>query len=147
MKHYSFEEWQKYVRDEVSNNQRDEIESHLYACDECLTHYLQAVEANESSLPILENDSHFTDLVMADIAKTKPKKEAPFYQKAAFHYLLAAAATLLLTFTGVFHSITIFTGGLDHPQTQAKKPSLTEGVINKTFAWMDSLENKGGKQK
>lgn len=180
MKHYTFDEWLQYVNDEINEKTKEELENHLYSCDQCLNHYLMAVEANESSLPVLSDETGFTDSVMAEVSKqktvvpdtvkysitmpivpsvpdtvknsntmpivpsvpdTKMKKKA-FYQQAAFHYLLAAAATLLLTFSGVFQSLAAYASSLERPQIQEKKPSVTEGVINKTFAWMDSLEKK-----
>ncbi|WP_144555281.1 anti-sigma factor [Bacillus sp. X1(2014)] len=172
MKHYSFEEWLQYVNDEVNENTKEELENHLYSCDQCLDQYLIAVEASESSLPILSDSSDFTDLVMAEVSRQKTvvpdtvrnlntmsivppvpdtkmtkMKEKPFYQQAVFHYLLAAAATLLLTFSGVFQSLAAYANSIDKPQIQEKKPSVTEGVINKTFAWMDSLEKKEANKK
>jgi hypothetical protein len=97
---------------------------------------------------------------MADISKQgaankKPaaqkqavKAKKPFYQQAAFHYLLAAAATLLLTFSGVFQSLATYASAVEAPQyMKEKKPSVTEGVIDKTFAWMDSLEKKEANKK
>jgi hypothetical protein len=155
MKHFTYDEWLNYVRNESNENSREEFESHLYACDQCLDHYLQAVAANESSFPILSSEGSFTDLVMAEVSKQKvpnkqvvpkakpePNANKPFYQQAIFHYLLAAVATLLLTFTGAFHSLATYAGTVETPHFQEKGPSVTEGVINKTFAWMDSLEKK-----
>lgn len=172
MKHYSYDEWQQYVRNEISDSIREELESHLYTCDQCLEEYLQAIAANESSLPTLSSESNFTDLVMervpdtvstlhtmstvpsvpdtigtlstmpvvASVPDTARKK--PFYQQALFHYLLAAAATILLMFSGVFQSLATYANSLEGPKVQEMKPSVTEGVINKTFAWVDSLEKK-----
>lgn len=177
MKHYTYDVWLQYVNDEINEKTKQELENHLYACDQCLNHYLMAMEANESSLPILSNMSSFTDLVMAEVSKQKTEMESawpdrgqdidssiqpvltepmiknveknkkanhkkPFYQQAAFHYLLAAAATILLTLSGVFQSLAAYAISIERPQVQEKKPSVTEGVINKTFAWMDSLEKK-----
>lgn len=159
MKHYSYDEWSQYIKDEINEKTCGEIENHLYTCDQCLGDYLQAVSANESSLPILPNESSFTDLVMAEVSKQKEavfkdsvpgtkrderksNRKNPFYQQAAFHYLLAAAATILLMFTGAFQSLATYANSVESPQIKEKKPSVTEGVINKTFAWMDSLEKK-----
>lgn len=149
MKHYGYDEWLQYVKDELNEQEREKYESHLYTCDQCLDTYLQAVSANESSLRVLSNESSFTDLVMAEVSAQKQAAETPkinkkpFYQQAAFHYLLAAAATILLMLTGAFQSLASYTNALESPQKiHEKKPSVTEGVINKTFAWMDSLENK-----
>nr|WP_263323735.1 hypothetical protein [Neobacillus sp. Marseille-Q6967] len=152
MKHYPYDEWLLYVQGDINEKLREEYESHLYACDECLEHYLQAVGAHESSLPILTNEVDFTDLVMAGVKeqrmaeeKLQPqlaKSKKPFYQHAAFHYLLAAAATLLLTFSGVFQFLASYASSVEGPGMKERRPSVTEGVIDKTFAWMDSLEVK-----
>jgi anti-sigma factor RsiW len=160
MKHYSYDEWLRYVKDEVSSKTREELESHLYTCDQCLEHYLQAVSEHEFSLPFLSNEDSFTDLVMAEVSKQKEfikkppalkqtvKTKKQFYQQAAFHYLIAAAATLLLTFSGVFQSLATYASAVESPQySKGKKPTVTEGVIDKTFAWMDSLEKKEANKK
>lgn len=160
MKHYSYDEWLSYVKDEVSGKTREELESHLYTCDQCLEHYLQAVSEHESSLPVLSNETSFTDLVMAEVSKQKEfieipaalkqpvKTKKPFYQQAAFHYLIAAAATLFLTFSGVFQSLASYASAVEAPQhSKEKKPTVTEDVIDKTFAWMDSLEKKEANKK
>ncbi|MFL6563088.1 MAG: hypothetical protein ACJ8MO_44205, partial [Bacillus sp. (in: firmicutes)] len=127
MKHYTYDEWLQYVKDGINEKTKEELEDHLYTCDQCLNDYLMAMEANESSLPILSDVSSFTELVMAEVSKqktavpdtdrnlitmliapsvpdTKVKKKR-LYQHAVFHYLLAAAATILLTFSGVFQSL------------------------------------------
>lgn len=164
MTHYTYAEWQKYVRNELDNNTREKLENHLYTCDQCLNHYLQAVEANESSLPSLSDQQSFTDFIMAAVSNTDSVPDTksntndlemvpdtksntktlkkPFYQQAAFHYLLAVAATLFLMFSGAFQSLARYASFIDAQHVQERKPSVTEGVMNKTFAWMDSLEKK-----
>ncbi|MDQ0273541.1 hypothetical protein [Cytobacillus purgationiresistens] len=146
MKHYSYEEWQTYVKNELEDEVRETYEDHLYSCDQCLDLYLMAVE--EDDLPIIENEPNFTDSVMAQI---KSQKEAPvpearverrsaFYQKSIFHYGIAAAMTLILMSTGVFQSLTQYAGGVESQGFKEKETSMTEGIVDKTFAWMDSFE-------
>jgi hypothetical protein len=184
MKHHTYDEWLQYVKNEVNEKTREVLESHLYMCDKCLDDYLQAMAANESLLPILFNESTFTDLVMAGVSKQKtelqvnwkkadkdiladkqpliiksktenkqsnnsPNKnhKKPLYQQVAFHYLLAAAATILLMFSGTFQSLVTYANAIESPQIQEKKTSVTGIVINKTFAWMDSLEKKEANKK
>ena len=155
MMHYSKEEWTKYVKNEMNEDVREEYENHLYTCDQCLDIYLQVVEEAEYELPEIENDTEFTDLIMAQIAESRPpsttdwmnrkerkKGSRPFYQTAIFHYSVAAAMTILLMTTGVFHSITKYTLSIQTPSFQEKRTSVTEGIVDKTFAWMDSLDNK-----
>ena len=161
MQHYSYERWQQYVKDELSERQREELDDHLYTCDQCLEVYLEAVTANETSLPALPNDNEFTTRIMEMVPVTNKNinmvemdslvpdtnYDRPLYQRAGFHYLLAAAATLLLMFSGAFQSLASYAGSLEKPIMEEKKPSVTEGVINKTFAWMDSLEKKEANKK
>jgi quinol-cytochrome oxidoreductase complex cytochrome b subunit len=156
MKHFSYDEWLNYIKNDITENIREEFENHLYTCDQCLELYLQAIAEHESSLPTLPNESIFTELVMSEVSKQHPKESAveqketkkrPFYQHAAFHYFLAAAATLLLMFSGVFQSLATYASAVEAPTIQEKKPSVTEGVIDKTFAWMDSLEKKEANKK
>ncbi|SIA69243.1 Uncharacterised protein [Mycobacteroides abscessus subsp. abscessus] len=44
--------------------------------------------------------------------------------------------------TGVFQSITQYAGAVQDPDFQEKKTSVTEGLVDKTFAWMDTIEKK-----
>lgn len=150
MKHYAYDEWLKYVKNELEDDVREAYEDHLYSCDQCLELYLTAVE--EDDLPIIENEPDFTDLVMAQITNQKqltaveekerkhPKKRVTFYQKSIFHYGVAAAMTLILMSTGVFQSLTQYAGGVESQGFKEKDTSMTEGIVDKTFAWMDSLE-------
>ncbi|WML37928.1 hypothetical protein RCG19_11780 [Neobacillus sp. OS1-2] len=182
MKHYSYDEWMQYVKDEIKDTDREQLENHLYTCDQCLEDYLQAITANETSLPVLSSENSFTDQVMAKVVpalvvpdtvndlstmetvrlvpdtnntnntnntiNTTSSRKKPFYQQAVFHYLLAAAATIVLMFSGAFQSLATYASSLETPQhVQEKKSSVTEGVINKTFAWMDSLEKKEADKK
>ncbi|OLS40922.1 hypothetical protein [Bacillus sp. MRMR6] len=158
MKHYSFDEWLKYVRDEVEEKERGKAEEHLYSCDTCLEEYLQALSEHESSFPVLSDESVFTDAVMAEVLMHKEiqtdvkvakvvKKKKPYYQQVAFHYFLAAAATLMLMLSGVFQSLVSYASTIEGAKTKEVKPSVTEGMIDKTFAWMDSLEKKEANKK
>ena len=71
MMHYSFEEWMKYVENELAEDVREIYEDHLYSCDQCLDLYLQAVAEEESKLPAMTNEANFTDFVMAQVSEIK----------------------------------------------------------------------------
>lgn len=144
MKHPVFEEWLKYVKNEISDDVRQAYDDHLYSCDECLQSYLQAISELENELPVLSNADTFTDSIMAEITTSKPntKNKVPFYQKTVFHYTIAAAITILFMTSGVFQSITNVVGSVQTPNIEEEPPSITEELLNKTFAWMDSFEMK-----
>lgn len=139
MKHYSYEQWEKYVKDELDENVRGDYDEHLYNCDPCLELYLQVVEEQSNDLPALSDEDEFANLIMTKIQDKK--KETPFYQKTLFHYGVAVAMTITLMSTGVFQSITKYVDRVQSPVVQ-REPSVTEGLVNKTFAWMDRVEIK-----
>ncbi|RHW43507.1 hypothetical protein D1B31_02285 [Neobacillus notoginsengisoli] len=149
MKHYSLADWLAYIEGKADAHQQAEMEDHLYSCAECLELYSTGIEINAAHFPGIQNQE-FTDHVMNQItfakgqgeedgnALSQPhRKEKPYYRNQVFHYIVAAAATLLLMFSGVFQSITAIAGTID---SKTKNTSYTEGFITKTFAWMDSLE-------
>lgn len=149
MKHFTREHWLKYVKNEVNDDDRKSCEDHLYSCDQCLDLYLQAVAEHAAKLPDLSGAADFTDRVMAEVEKIQAAeiskesgKVRPFYQTALFHYMLAAAMTMLFMFTGVFHAIAQYAGMVQDPvmRKEIEKPSITEELMDKTFAWIDSFE-------
>jgi predicted anti-sigma-YlaC factor YlaD len=147
-KHYSYEDWCQYVKNEMDGSVREDVETHLYSCDQCLDIYLQVLESEDSELLKIQNETQFTESLMASIADINQKNvslgegKKSFYQSSAFHYLLAAAMTIFMMSTGVFQSITKVTDTVQSPQTFQHSPSFSEGLINKTFTWMDSFELK-----
>jgi small nuclear ribonucleoprotein (snRNP)-like protein len=148
MMHYPFEEWMKYVENKLDLDVREVYEDHLYSCDQCLNLYLQAVSEAGSQLPVMTNEDSFTDFVMAQASEiklaeqksVKGKERKLIFKSTFFHYTLAAAMTILLMMTGVFQSITQYAGNVQSPDFQQKETSVTAGFVDKTFAWMDSLE-------
>lgn len=156
MTHYSYEEWMKYVKNELVQEVQEIVENHLYSCDQCLDLYLQAVTEVESELPFIANDTHFTDVIMAQVSeiqlpavkslKEKRNVKKRFYQSIVFHYTIAAAMTILLMTTGVFQSLTQYAEHVQNPDFQKKETSMTAGFVDKTFTWMDSLEEKNKKE-
>lgn len=137
MNHYSYEQWLQYVKNEVDENVRDKYDSHLYSCDQCLEVYLDAVAQLENELPMLGDQDEFTNLIMEKVVQPQ---RVPFYHSTLFHYAVAAVMTILFISTGVFQSITSYTDLVHTPTLLEEAPTLTDGIINKTFAWMDSLE-------
>lgn len=150
MKHYSYDQWLQYVKNEIEGEDRALYEDHLYTCDQCLEVYLAAVEVEE--LPDLGDGTAFTDNIMAQLpkgnqrhpdikAEKSSRKATAFYKKTIFHYSVAAAMTILLMSTGFFQTLTQYAGDVESKQFKEDKASITEGFMDKTFMWMDSFEH------
>ncbi|WP_445490009.1 anti-sigma factor family protein [Niallia sp. 03133] len=153
--HYSFEQWLKYVNDELVEKERIHLEDHLYTCDQCLDLYVNAVAEQETMLPAISDETAFTDQIMRKISneevetilEVKEKKKKSFYQSSIFHYTLAAAATIFLMSTGVFQSIIQHTETIQKAEIPSKKESAAVGFVDKTFSWMYELEGSKKEEK
>jgi len=147
MSHYQLEQWTAYVNDDIDEKVREVYEEHLYSCDQCLDLYFQVVAEQEEFLPVLSNEADFTNTIMARIEESNKSdklhqnvKKVPFYQRVIFHYTVAAAMTILLMITGVFQSITSYVGTIQNPVAIEEQYSVTKGIVDKTFAWMDTFD-------
>jgi hypothetical protein len=147
IKQYSYEDWCRYVKNEIGDTIRNDMEAHLYSCDQCLDIYLEVLDCEGSGLPNIQNEHYFTDSVLTGIADLKKQTaqvegKKSFSQSSVFHYLIAAAMTMVLMLSGVFQSIIKYTDTVQSPQSFQKSTSFSEGIIHKTFTWMDTFELK-----
>lgn len=141
MNHISYEKWLLYVKGELDTTTIKQYDDHLYSCDQCLSVYLEAVGAMEQMLPVMSNENMFTDLVMQQIDGQKKKSQKQsFYQKAMFHYLVAAAMTIILMTSGVFSHLTNAVN--DFEANKKKEPSVVAGLMNKSVSLIDKVEKE-----
>ncbi|GKU84495.1 anti-sigma factor [Niallia sp. NCCP-28] len=153
--HYTYDQWLKYVNDELDEDTRILLENHLYSCDECLDLYVGAVAEQETVLPAISNETNFTDQIMMKIASAdeeekegkQQKKKRSIYQSSFFHYTLAAAATIFLMSTGVFQTIIQHTQTIQRAEVSANKESEMTRFVDKTFSWIDTLESNKKEEK
>ena len=70
MSHYTREQWQRYITNELGEDARRKCEDHLYHCDQCLELYLEALALCEADLPDMKSAVRFTDMVMEKIGQS-----------------------------------------------------------------------------
>lgn len=153
--HYIYDQWLKYVNDELDEDMRILLEDHLYTCDQCLDLYVAAVTEQETVLPVIPDETSFTDQIMMKISNVdmegqrseQKKKKRAFHQSAIFHYTLAAAATIFLTSTGVFQTVIQHTETIQKTEISANKESEMTEFVDKTFSWIDTLESNKKEEK
>jgi predicted anti-sigma-YlaC factor YlaD len=144
--HYSIDHWMKYVKDELNETERVVLEDHLYTCDQCLELYIDAVDKQEEILPSISDEAAFMNDIMKKISNENmviekvTEKKRPFYQSSIFHYAIAASLTLILMSAGFFQSIIKHTDTIQKAEISVKQESKTDGLVDKTFAWMDSFD-------
>lgn len=143
MRHFEYEEWVKYVQGEVDEDVRYMYEQHLATCDLCLNRYIEALENNEDVFP--ELSKQFTDDVVNYVREhTKPKQQARKNQ-SFFHYVIAAAMTLVLMGTGVFGELAQLAGSIEQ-KAEEPSASFTDELMNKTLSFLEIFErNKEAK--
>jgi anti-sigma factor RsiW len=147
MNHVPEAGWAAYLADEIPEALKIEYENHLYSCDKCLSAYMEAMEKEETSLDIEGFD--IAGPVMDSINRLKggAVEEAKQHRKEnsartiTRHYLIAAGFTILLMAGGVFQSLTEYVDTVES-SSDKKTQSLTDGLIDKTFNWMDTIEKK-----
>jgi anti-sigma factor RsiW len=135
LNHTTQQEWEEYVSGTLSPSQNQQLEQHLYDCEDCLQQYILAIDsidpANDTltALSVAESAtfanrilSAIQEASIADARSYEAILEAPIAKQGTtlklqrirriplirsplFQYTVAAAATLLLLMTGVFQSI------------------------------------------
>lgn len=167
MKHYSLEQWARYVREELAMEEQLEYEAHLGSCDQCLEQYMQCLELARDSFPVLAEQpkTAMADAVMQSIVASVTQSEAidarkpepvtqhhkkitpSFLRHPVFHYAVAAAVTFLLMSTGVFHSLAERVGSAEtnvvaSPPVQEDRSSVSQRIMEKTIGMLDSIQPK-----
>lgn len=167
MKHYTLEQWTRYVREELTSEEQLEYEAHLGSCDQCLERYMQCLELAADSFPVLaeHTGAAMAEAVMQSIgaaatpslydvvSKPEPvrrqsKPTPSFLRHPVFHYAVAAAVTFLLMGTGVFQSLAERVGSAESnveasPLVQEdNRSSVSQLIMEKTIVMLDSIQPK-----
>lgn len=145
MSHFGYEQWVAYVNNEVDETTREAYEHHLFTCEECLGVYMQAVESQADTLPELSDE--FTDKVVEYvIPKQNKQKSRSLFKKSFFHYVIAAAMTIILMSSGIFGQLAQVASNYEEKAETEQNQSLTEELVDKTLSFIQVIErNKEAK--
>jgi hypothetical protein len=119
MSHYEDDQWSLYIRGELSPHMEEQMDSHLYDCEQCLAAYMRSVDTRAHELPLTS-------------------RTAIFYNRTLRNYMIASAATLLLVLTGVFHGLS----DLPKVNAQQQESSLSEKILDSAVSMIDTLKPK-----
>jgi anti-sigma factor RsiW len=153
MRHYTKEEWSAYVGGRLPTENKREYEDHLYGCDACMLLYTECISSLElDSIESISSDLNevFIEQIMVRIESKKqqphklstPFRKPALYRKPVFQYALAAAITIILMTTGIFHGIT---SGIEQSPPATKQTldaSYTDQLMDKTVAMLDAIQLK-----
>lgn len=172
MKHYTLEQWTRYVMQEPTMLQEEQLayEEHLNGCDVCLELYMQSLDLASSSYPVWTGQQAAFERMMNELQPIVPqeaalspeplRKQEPMEKKfrawlrhPIFHYAVAASITMLLMGSGAFQTIM---DRIEHENAQgealhARLPDqgeieqhipVSQMIMNKTIVMLDSIQGK-----
>ena len=154
MKHYDELEWLFYKERVVSEEKYNEMENHLYECDECMNIFLSLInneEINSAEEIILEN---FTDSVMNNIKSFKNKpiakvgKSSMIFKDIFGYYVAVATVAIILTWGGFFSSLVDTLPKAAKLAINEKAMStpniifnMSEKIVNRTSNFINNFQN------
>lgn len=140
MRHFSNEEWMSYINDKLSETTCEELENHLFSCDQCLEVYMKMIDRQAEELPVI-NSSSFTDEIIAELPQKKVRKKT-LYQRTLFHYAVAAVITLTLMTTGFFQSIMGVVTTVEVSSISKPQQSVSNSLMEKSLALFEKIDIK-----
>lgn len=153
MIHFSKENWISFKKDRLSEEERLDMEDHLYTCDSCMDIYLQLIDTEELNFAEMMISSDFTEGVMEKVDKMtprpKPLRKKKMIENIFIYYVAAASVVLALTAGGVFSKIAdipIEKIGVDAMKTQASMGSIYSFTAKITDNTNNFINNFGTKK-
>ena len=109
MKHYDYIEWLLYKEKMIGEDKLEEMEEHLYICDECMETFLSLISKGEVYKAQKSISLNFTQNIMENIKnieyKPKPKaKKSIIKAKDILGYYIAVASVAIVLTLGGFYS-------------------------------------------
>jgi len=164
--HYDYVEWLLYKTKSLSEEKLNEMEEHLYTCDQCMETFLSLIEDAEIDLASKLVAENFTASVIQAISKEKVKpinkkdrkieeskadKRASKYDKNTFNYQLiyyvaVASITIFLSLGGFYTSLVDAVPRIrESIEMVDVRPNsigrLSERIVNSTSELISSIEN------
>lgn len=141
-----------YFTDQETDVEREEWEQLLLDDEETFATYLEMLDEVECELPSLENSSAFVEKVMENwasyssdstnvtqiIVKEESTRRVRFYEKAFFHYTVAASLTLLIMSSGMFDKLLTGQMELVVPKKE-NSATYSEQMMQATSGWLDQI--------
>lgn len=140
-------DWHAYIAGTCTIEESARLERLLLEDEQALMLYLVALEQLESTMKDYSawmDTDRFTDQVMAVLPELEAEpsqvmfKKRRWFEKSAFHYVVAASLTLILLSSGAFDKMMPQTDGKPIPPKE--RVSYSEEVMQATTTWLDKLK-------
>ena len=151
MKHYDYVEWLFYKKNMLSIEKLDEMEEHLYSCDECMEIFLSLIDEEEINRASEIISESFNQNVMKKIQASKVKKISQHKKQVKYqfgYFVAVASVTIVLTLGGFFTNLVDTVPNISASVSMLEKPDrpnrifdLSEKIVNRTSKFIGSIEN------
>jgi len=141
----TIEEWTAYIRGETPQGLTECMETLLLEDETAFSLYMQAMDMEADSLPVMENPEHFVQNVMNQLVTPEVNKlhleqkdnRRRWYEHRLFHYAIAACLTLIFLSAGWFDKLT---PGPQQVNAHENKASYSEELVRVTTGWLDRIK-------
>lgn len=153
MKHYDYLEWLFYKEKVFPKEKLNEMEEHLYICDNCMNIFLSLIDNDEIDKAEQCISTNFTRNLMSDIQKVKNKPKFKMEKsrhsvKDIFGYYVAVASVAIFLTLGGFYSgmvdIVPYVAKINSNRASINAPNLvfnmSQNIVNKTSSFINNFE-------
>ena len=152
MKHYDQVEWSLYKKRLLDNRIYEEMEEHLYECDDCMDIFLLLIDEEEINQAGFIIPEDFTDKVMDNLKtirplKKKTRKKPKITNDFFIYYTAVASVTIILTAGGFFgrlvDSVPEITANVSVEESKIRTNAiydLSEKITNKTAMFVNDFQ-------
>lgn len=154
MKHYDYVEWALYKNNLLDRKLHEEMEEHLYLCDECMEIFLSLIDEDEIKKAEDLISEEFTLQVMDNIKNISPMRR-PVKEKGNhksskdffLYYVAVASVAVILTAGGAFGKIIDTVAQIntnisfnDSKLQTNKVYDFSETIVNRTSKFINEFE-------
>lgn len=158
MKHYDQVEWSLYKNNLLDNKIYEEMEEHLYQCDECMNIFISLIDEKEINQAGFIVPEDFTDKVIDSLKNIRPlKKKIERKSKVSndffIYYTAVASVAIILTAGGFFSklvdSVPQITANISVQENKIMTNTiydLSEKITNRTAMFVNDFQFNKNKE-
>ena len=152
MKHYDHVEWILYKNNLLDSKIYEEMENHLYLCDDCMEIFLSLIDEEEIDQAGIIVPEDFTGKVMDNFKNIRPlknkiKKKSKITNDFFIYYTAVASVAIILTaggfFGGLVDSVPQISASISAQENKIRTNGIynfSEKITNRTSMFVNGFE-------
>ncbi|PPA70680.1 anti-sigma factor family protein [Jeotgalibacillus proteolyticus] len=141
MTHFTREQWLQFVQGKIDSSHERKMEDHLLSCDQCLATYEETTEPLSPSFDFSVEKPVMAALFGETPAVDHQVKKSPnrIRQRTITHFIISAAAAIMLAGTGVFTTL-MEENSIVQGENLKEAPSLTSSLMEQTERFFSQMD-------